>query len=232
MVHAKLITGGIKEERQKAVNQIVKKALGLNRPGFHPDLMMIKGNSSIGIDQIRELKTKLALKPYQSLVKIALICQAEKLTLAAQNSFLKTLEEPPAKSLIILETANPNLLLTTITSRCQIIKLGSLPQVQPKKVEIKSHQQLILQILKSGVGERLKLAAVNAQNKEQAIEFAQIQLLAWRQLILKRPTVLNIRNLRNAQKAQEMLQANTNPLLTLSNLFLAYKPCTRKKNEV
>lgn len=232
MAHAKLIVGGTSQQRQKAVKKIVKESLGSNLAEFHPDLIVIKGDQSIGIDQIRELKSKLALKPYQSLVKIALIVQAEKLTLAAQNSFLKTLEEPPARSLIVLETANPNLLLPTIVSRCQIIKLGSLPQIQARPTQIKSHQQLITKILKSGVGERLKLATTYAQNREQAIEFVQIQLFAWRQLVLKKPSTSFIKNLKAAQKAQEMLQANTNPLLTITNLFLAYTPCVKKRNEV
>jgi len=232
MVHAKLIVGGTSQQRQKAVNKIVKESLGSNLADYHPDLMVIKGNNSIGIDQVRALKSKLALKPYQSLIKIALICQAEKLTVAAQNSFLKTLEEPPARSLIILETSNPNLLLPTVASRCQIIKLGSLPQIQSEKTEIESRQQLIARILKSGVGERLKLAAAYARNREQAIQFTQIQLLAWRQLMLKKPSVSFIKNLRASQKALEMLQANTNPILTISNLFLAYTPCVKKQNEV
>ena len=232
MAHAKLIVGGTSQQRQKIVKKIVKESLGSNLAEFHPDLIVIKGDHSIGIDQIRELKSKLALKPYQSLVKIALIAQAEKLTLAAQNSFLKTLEEPPARSLIVLETANPNLLLPTIVSRCQIIKLGSLPQIQVRPTQIKSHQLLITKILRSGVGERVKLATTYAQNREQAIEFVQIQLFAWRQLVLKKPSTSFIKNLKAAQKAQELLQANTNPLLTLGNLFLAYTPCVKKRNEV
>lgn len=232
MAHAKLIVGGTNQQRRKIINKIVIESLGSNLAETHSDLIVIKGNHSIGIDQIRELKSKLALKPYQSLIKIALIVQAEKLTLAAQNSFLKVLEEPPARTLIILETANPNLLLPTIISRCQITKLGSLPQIQPQKAQIDLHQQLITKILKSGVGERLKLAAAYARNREKTIEFVQIQLFAWRQSILKKPTVPFVKNLKAAQKALEMLQANTNPLLTITNLFLAYTPCVKKQNEV
>lgn len=232
MAHAKLIVGGTSQQRQKTINKIIRGLLGSKLADSHPDLLIIKGNNSIGIDQIRALKSKLALKPYQSLVKIALIYQAEKLTLTAQNSFLKTLEEPPARSLIILETANPNLLLPTIASRCQIIKLGSSPQVQSKKIEIESCQQLIAKTLKSGVGERLKLSAAYARSSEQTIQFVQILLLAWRQLMLKNPSAAFIKNLRATQKALEILQANTNPLLTLDNLFLTYTPCVKKQNEV
>jgi len=229
MAHTQLIVGGTETKRLKLVNQIVKKTLGITFPAFHPDLIIVQGKNSISIDQTRELKAKLILKPYQSSIKLALVLQADKLTLAAQNSLLKTLEEPPAKSQIVLETANPSLLLPTIVSRCQIIKLDSLPSIQPDKTQMTNYQQLIMTLLKSGVGERLKLAAAYAQNREQTLESIQFLLLAWRQLIQKNPSQAFSRNIRLTQKALEMLKANTQPGLTLGNLFLNYSSCTEKK---
>lgn len=93
------------------------------RPIFnHPDFILIEPEEKeIKIDQIRELKEKLSLKPFLAKLKAAIINKAEAMTLEAQNCFLKTLEEP-SNSIIILISENPNLLLPTIISRCEKIK--------------------------------------------------------------------------------------------------------------
>lgn len=229
MAHTKLITGGTQEKRLKYIKKIVKKTLETISLRNHPDFIVVEGDNSIGIDKIRELKEKLALKPYQASAKVVLVLQADKLTLAAQNSLLKTLEEPPPKSQIFLETTNLNLLLPTIISRSQIIKLDSLPSIQPDKTQIVHFQQLIINLLKKGVGERLKLALTYSQSRQQAIESTQLLLFTWRELIRKKPFQTFSQNLHFTQKALEMLKANTQPKLTLGNLFLVYKPCAEKK---
>ena len=90
----------------------------------HPDVHWVESGRSkkISIDDIRLAQKEISLKPYEAKFKIFIILQAEDLTEEAQNSLLKTLEEPPAFSLIILTAANISGLLPTIISRCQIIK--------------------------------------------------------------------------------------------------------------
>lgn len=71
----------------------------------HPDFFKIEvqeDHSSILIEQIREMQKEINYKPYESDYKIYIINQAEKMTLEAQNSLLKTLEDPPDYAVIIL----------------------------------------------------------------------------------------------------------------------------------
>lgn len=99
---------------------------------FHPDFLEISGEEAIKIEQIRDLIYKLSLKPYQAKYKVALIDNAENMTVEAQNSILKILEEPKDYTIILLITSNPNKLLRTITSRAQKIIFGL---VQPEDYE-------------------------------------------------------------------------------------------------
>ena len=160
MIHAQLITGGNQEGRLTKAREIVEKNLGqkLDLDKGHPDFHLIEPAASIGIGEIRQLQKRLALKPYSSPLKAALIRKAEKLTLPAQNALLKTLEEPPAKSLIILTTVKSELLLPTIISRCQLIKLPAKTEIEIDKKIINDQLSIINSVLKSGAGERIKLA--------------------------------------------------------------------------
>jgi DNA polymerase-3 subunit delta' len=95
----------------------------------HPDVRWIspvEDSMKIKINQIRDLKQAINLKPYQGRVKVWIILKAESMTEEAADAFLKTLEEPPENSLLILICSNLNLLLPTIISRCQVINFGAV----------------------------------------------------------------------------------------------------------
>lgn len=95
----------------------------------HPDLQIIEPDGQkIKIEQIRELQRTLSFKPVESSRRICLIDQADKMNAAAANSLLKTLEEPSAETLIILLSARPEALLSTVLSRCQRLPFNRLPQ--------------------------------------------------------------------------------------------------------
>lgn len=96
---------------------------------LHPDMMVVSPSGAkqvIGIDAIRNVEHFAQLKSFEARYKVSLIERPEKLTKEAGNSFLKTLEEPPANVIIILLTAFPDKILPTIVSRCQKIKFLSL----------------------------------------------------------------------------------------------------------
>jgi len=96
----------------------------------HPDFFKIEvkeEHSSILIEQIREMQKEISYKPYESDYKIYIINQAEKMTEEAQNSLLKTLEEPPEYAVIILTNEQKKELIPTIISRCQEVKLYNQP---------------------------------------------------------------------------------------------------------
>lgn len=94
----------------------------------HPDLQVVEPDGDeIKIDQIREVQSTLSLKPHEGRKKILIVDQAEAMNVASANAFLKTLEEPPGNSLIILISSMPQRLLRTIRSRCQEVKFLPLP---------------------------------------------------------------------------------------------------------
>jgi DNA polymerase-3 subunit delta' len=115
--------------------------------GSHPDLRLIGAPSAgarkdgrtkkeIGIDQARELKRFVALQAISAERKVAIIDDADRLSIAAQNALLKTLEEPPGRAMLILVTASPGALLTTVRSRCQRIAFRPLDPSQAQTVLI------------------------------------------------------------------------------------------------
>lgn len=81
----------------------------------------------IRVEQVRKLQERMALRPLESSRKAALVLDAHTMNVAAQNAFLKTLEEPPAQTVIILVASVPERLLPTIQSRCSRVQFGPLP---------------------------------------------------------------------------------------------------------
>lgn len=92
--------------------------------GNHPDIFFIEPDGiSIKVETLRNVVINNAyVKPYNSYKKIFIIKEAEKMTEQAQNSILKTLEEPPEYGLFILTSSKMEGLLPTIVSRCEIIR--------------------------------------------------------------------------------------------------------------
>jgi DNA polymerase-3 subunit delta' len=96
----------------------------------HPDLSIIQADRQGGtlkVDQIRELQHILALTPYESRYRIALLLRFEEAHVSASNALLKTLEEPASKVVLFLTANSPESLLPTIVSRCEVLRLRTLP---------------------------------------------------------------------------------------------------------
>ena len=93
----------------------------------NPDFRIIEPDgNSLKIEQIREFQNKVSEKPIISNRKVYIINDSDKMTTEAQNCLLKTLEEPPEFVTIILIGSNENAFLTTIKSRCMIIRFNSV----------------------------------------------------------------------------------------------------------
>lgn len=82
---------------------------------------------AIGIDQVRALQHDAALAPHEGRHKVYIIVNAETLSIDAANSLLKVLEEPPPTVVLILTAPDANMLLPTVVSRCQQIRLQPVP---------------------------------------------------------------------------------------------------------
>jgi DNA polymerase-3 subunit delta' len=93
----------------------------------HADVHWVRPESKsrvITIDQMRELMQTIFLKPTEAQYKVAIIVAADRLNPAAANAFLKTLEEPPSRSVLILLSTAPGRILETILSRCLRLSFG------------------------------------------------------------------------------------------------------------
>ena len=87
----------------------------------HADIHWARPESKsrvVTIDQMRELMREIQLKPTEAEFKVAVIVGADRLNAQAANAFLKTLEEPPSNSVLILLSTEPSRILETILSRC------------------------------------------------------------------------------------------------------------------
>lgn len=95
----------------------------------HPDLTIVQADAEGGtmkVDQIRDARKTLTYKPYQSKYRVALFLRFHEANDSAANALLKTLEEAPSYAVLILTADNPEQLLPTIISRCEVLRLRPL----------------------------------------------------------------------------------------------------------
>ncbi len=120
--------------------------------------------TTISVEQIREMKKNLNLKPVEGKKKVVIIKEIENLSYGGANSILKVLEEPPGDSLLILTTEKIDQLLPTILSRCQLLKFSPIPSDHIRK-ELEKRLKLspkkasfIANISKGSLGRAIYLA--------------------------------------------------------------------------
>ena len=107
------------------------------RRGAHPDFHLVqpappennpKGPLALRVENIRELERLAGLRPAQADVKVFVVDEADRMTAATPQAFLKTLEEPPPRTVIVLILAQLRSLPATVLSRCQVVRFAP---VQP-----------------------------------------------------------------------------------------------------
>jgi DNA polymerase-3 subunit delta' len=134
--------------------------------GNHADVRFIGpllGKKEIAIQQIRELERELRFRSFGGKQKIAIVDPVTLMNAAAQNALLKTLEEPPAKSLIILIAPNGGGLLPTVRSRCLRLSFAPLPCAEvaaflQAKHRVKAEEAVFLAAMATGsIGVALSL---------------------------------------------------------------------------
>lgn len=126
--------------------------------GNNPDFIEIKPDgNSIKIEQIRQMQRKIIEEPIISTKKVYIIDDSDKMTKEAQNSLLKTLEEPPKFVTIILIGSNENGFLATIKSRCTILKFENIPDEKiqeylSKKYDMKNIETNMIKAFGGSIG--------------------------------------------------------------------------------
>ncbi len=107
--------------------------------GVHPDVLVVEPETSeIKVGQVRDANSALHLKPHEGRMKVLIVDDAETMNEEAANAFLKTIEEPPPESVIILVSANPEVLPATVLSRCMRVNFRPLTPAETETV-LKRH---------------------------------------------------------------------------------------------
>ncbi len=111
--------------------------------GNQPDVIYVTHEKpgTIGVEDIRgQINGSVAIKPYSSPRKVYIINEGEKMTVQAQNALLKTLEEPPEYTVILILTTNMESLLSTILSRCVVLNMKPVKDMQVKRFLMEAMQ--------------------------------------------------------------------------------------------
>ena len=198
--------------------------------GTHPDFILIESEGKeIQIAQIRELIGRLSFKPYLADFKIAVLNNAHLMTQEAQNCFLKFLEEPKGKTILILVTAYPSLLLPTIISRVQKVRF-----FPTKSFEIRNKEEFISDLIKiseSDLVSRFQYAKnISTENLKETLD---TWLRYFRKIFINRLTGQKIEDfnqysltklkdiIRHIQSTKFLIfKTNTNPRLALEVLLM------------
>lgn len=153
LAHAYLVTapdlGTLESFAADFGDLVLGPAGGVEGKAKHPDWHEVRPESKsrrIVIEQMREMEGVLRLKPQLGERKVGVIFEAERLMPAAANAFLKTLEEPPAGTHLLLLSLLPDQLLTTIVSRCLMVSLRGEPrrELAPLEMTVRDLTQELL----------------------------------------------------------------------------------------
>ena len=174
--------------------------------GNQPDVIWVTRElSSIGVDDVREkINSEMAIKPFSSPYKIFIVPEAERMTEAAQNALLKTIEEPPEYGIIILLTSNMSAILPTIQSRCLTLEFRPLTTAAIEKYLIDNYHVVdyrartsaifaqVLYLLKNvrnmTVSEMLEKIKEIGEDKDNIKDYIDLMVLWYRDVLLFKAT--------------------------------------------
>jgi len=178
-----------------------------------PEIGEEKSKNEIKIKVVKELVRQINLTPGHGKKKLAIIRESDKLNLEAANTLLKTLEEPPASSLIILLSRDLKL-LPTIISRCQIIRFNDKAQ---------AIEENIVNNLLGAEKKNLRTAFVAAEKLSRSKNLEddfETTLEYLRTKLLKDLSQSTVKKIKAVLKAKINLRVTTNKKLVLENLAL------------
>lgn len=129
-------------------------------------------SKEIRVDEVRALAKRLSLMALRGRRKVAIVVPADAMNERAQNTLLKTLEEPPPATTFLLLSAHPDSLLPTIRSRCARVQLGPVPE-----------EALLARLLRDGIAE--PEARERAARAQGSFSRALAEQGEWRELLLQ-----------------------------------------------
>jgi len=222
-----ILFGGNKNNREKKIIEIINREEGkafekISDLKDKPDIHVIdleEKERSISIAQARKGVGFLREKPFSYKKKFLIILNSEKMTTQAQNSLLKTLEEPPVYALIILSSKTQNSLLETIVSRCKLVSIKGERSDEEENYEI-SYKK----ILNMSMGERLDVCLeISKEEKDDVLKILDSWVEEGRTVLLKKPRdISQANNLKRIIEVKSDLEnTNVNVRLSLEALVLS-----------
>lgn len=189
----------------------------------HPDVgMVLPYKRAILVDAIRDLEREANFRPFEGGARVFLIEDADKLNEASSNALLKTLEEPPATSHLILITSRPAALLPTIRSRCQTIRFSPLTvtEIEAHLAEVsvkgksiaKTDVPLLARAARGSIGRALSLNA----DRYRAQREAMLKVLTALSSTVDRAQLLRSAEELNDAKLKDEYEARLDVLETLA----------------
>jgi DNA polymerase-3 subunit delta' len=184
--------------------------------GNHGDIHFVQplpDKRDISIDQLREIQRELSLRPYEAPRKACILEPAERMSVNAANSLLKTLEEPPGNAIIILLSENSDMLLPTIRSRCQLIRFAPL---SPENIST------LLEISGMEPDTAKLLAPMSEGSMQRAGELDNDALSARQNVLIQHLSVLDIGRISSIFDTAEELAGNRDETLAALDMLLSF----------
>ena len=182
----------------------------------HPDTLIIEPEgSTIKISQIRQLQEQLAYTVYEGNKKVVIIDNADRMTIQAANCLLKTLEEPPSHTILILVTSIPYLVPSTIRSRCQRLMLKPLSE------------RLIVKLLQDKLQNQAPpelqlIASLAGGSFGNALRWAENDALLERQTFLEAVSNLNTNSISSIFECASLLGDDKEVVLEKLDMLLVW----------
>ncbi len=148
----------------------------------HPDVsVVLPDEGRIKIEQVRAVQHDLSLSPYEGRRRIAVLLDFDTATTEAANALLKTLEEPPARAILILTATDASLLLPTVVSRCQNLPMRAVARDEiarslEERWQVGAERAELLARLSAGrIGWAIRAAQDPALLAERSADLALLQ---------------------------------------------------------
>jgi replication-associated recombination protein RarA len=172
-----------------------------------PDLFILNDYT---IAAVRSLKKFLSQKPFNHDTKVVYLPQVQNLNIESQNALLKTLEEPGENNYLLLTTSNPSLLLPTILSRCQKIRLNYT----------ENKEKTVLWPITGNPKKDLDFATTITMDKTQIKSLLLSQLNQYHQNFILDPKPVTAKIIKKLIKAVNLIDSNVDPKSALDYFFL------------
>jgi DNA polymerase-3 subunit delta' len=243
VAHAYAFVGPPGSGRRRMARAFARTLLGADRPD-HPDLHVVvptppedrpKGPTAIRIGDIRALERVASLRPALASWKVFILEDADRMTGEAPQAFLKTLEEPPPGTVIILILSRVAALPATVLSRCQIVRFR-LPAAVSPEADLAAVRRMVQEVRSEGMAAVLRHAQTVDRDRMRAEALVDavtgwyrerlLALAAGRgdQEIARDAASLGeakiLAGLAHCREARRALAVNVSPRLTLETVLL------------